>query len=171
MRDSRKSSVNHALPPTPASGGSSAAQFTSLGPPWLSVIVRRRYAHLTNNTPMKTLIQVLAILITGLFVGCGQSGSSGSSGVAAGIEGTYFDPDDTDISLIIKNGHYQRGASDIHDEGTFTARKIDDATWELDIVHNGRLAGTKSTQVVRRQGDYVFIKDKDMPGETKFKRQ
>jgi hypothetical protein len=74
---------------------------------------------------MKTLIHVLAILITALLVGCGPSGSSG---VASEIEGTYVDPDSTDISLIIKNGHYQQGGSDIHDEGTFTARRIDDTT-------------------------------------------
>ena len=121
---------------------------------------------------MKTQIHVLAILITTLLVGCGPGGSSGSSGVASGIEGTYIDPDNTDISLIIKNGQYQQGASDIHAEGTFTARKIDDATWELDVVYSGRLAGSKSTQVVRKQGDFVFIKDKGMGGdETKFKRK
>jgi hypothetical protein len=116
-------------------------------------------------------MHVLAILISSLFFGCEPSGSAGSSGVAAEIEGTYIDPDNTDISLMIKNGRYQQGASDIHDEGTFTARKIDDTTWELDIVHSGRLAGTKSTQVVRKQGDYVFIKNKDVAAETKFKRK
>lgn len=119
---------------------------------------------------MKTLIQVLAILITTLIVGCGPGGWSGSSGVTSEIEGTYIDPDNTDISLMIKNGHYQQGGSDIHDEGTFTARKIDDTTFELDIVHSGRLAGWKSTAIVRKEGDYVFIKKKDIPGETKFKR-
>ena len=136
--------------------------------------MRLHYAYLNSNAPMKILIQLFVILITSLVVGCGQSGSSGSSGVASGIEGTYIDPDNTDISFIIKNGHYQQGASDIHDEGTFTARKIDDTTWELDVVHSGRLAGAKSTLVVRKQGEFVFVKDKEISGisvETKFKRK
>jgi hypothetical protein len=41
----------------------------------------------------------------------------------------------------------------------------------LDIDHSGRLAGWKSTAVVRKEGDYVFIKKKDIGVETKFKRQ
>ena len=120
---------------------------------------------------MKTTIRVIAFLISSLLFSCGPSVSSGGSGVAADIEGTYIDPDNTDISLIIKNGHYQQGASNIYAEGTFTARKIDDTTWELDVVHSGRLVGKKSTQVVRKQDDDVFIKTKGMAGETKFKRK
>lgn len=122
---------------------------------------------------MKHTLLVLASLVGSLLFGCGPSGSSGDSGVAAAIEGTYIDPDSPHISLIIKNGHYQQGSSDIHAEGTFTARQINDATWELDIVHSGRLAGHKSTVVVRKEGDYVFAKDKtaDAAGEAKFKRK
>ena len=114
------------------------------------------------------IIASLAITI----VGCNKgSAGPGTSGPAAEIEGTYYDPSNPDISLVIKKGQYKQGASDIHAAGSFTARKTGSNQWELDILHTGRLAGEKSTLLVRKEGADLIVADKEMAGETTFKRK
>jgi hypothetical protein len=49
--------------------------------------------------------------------------------------------------------------------GSFTARKTASNTWELDIVHTGRLAGEKNTLVVRKEGKDLIVADKEMADE------
>ena len=121
------------------------------------------------------LMKALLLCLCGLSVllaGCNQAGnSSGDSGPATEIEGTYYDPSNPDISLVIKNGQYKQGADDIHAAGSFTARKTASNKWELDIVHTGRLAGEKTTLLVRKEGKDLIVGDKEMGSETTFKRK
>jgi len=121
---------------------------------------------------MKTIL-LIALISFPLLAGCDKAGgtSSGDSGAATEIEGTYYDPSNRDISLVIKNGQYKQGASDIHAAGSFTARKTGSNKWELDIVHTGRLAGEKSTLLVRKEGTDLIVAQKEMGGETTFKRK
>src|SRR5689334_4493140 len=87
-------------------------------------------------------------------LGCSKTDGSASGGggtPTAGIEGTYVDPNDPSLSLIIKGGHYQQGGSDIHLEGNYTARKINGTNYELDIVYTPEFGGTKETVLIRKE--------------------
>jgi hypothetical protein len=116
---------------------------------------------------MKLTRYLILIPICSLLFGCGGSGS------ATAIEGLYVQADKPDVTLSIKNGRYQRGTSSLgFSEGTFTARKIDDATFELDVAYSGQSAGLKdSTLVIRKQGDSIFLKNRADGVELEYKRK
>ena len=119
---------------------------------------------------MKTAIQLFAIVITFTLIGCGGD----SSKSASGFEGTYIEVDSPDISLRVKGNAWRQGASDIYADCTFTAQKTSDNTWKVDLTYHNKmqdLEGHKSTVILRKDGDFVFVRDEDSDHETKFKRK
>lgn len=123
-----------------------------------------------NPIHMKTVLQLLAVVITFTLAGCGPD----SSGSASGFEGTYVEVDNPDISLRVKGNTWRQGASDIYADCTFTAQKINDNAWRVDLTYHNKmmdLEGHKSTVILRKDGDFVFVRDEDSDYETKFKRK
>jgi hypothetical protein len=116
---------------------------------------------------MKKTIQLATVLLTLALLGCV------TGGVRAGraIEGTYVRADNPKISLMINEGHFRQGGSDIHAEGTYTVRKVAENKYELAITYHERLEGAKGTVMVRKDGDFVFTQDDGEGPETKFQRQ
>ena len=119
---------------------------------------------------MKTLLHLLTIVFTFTVIGCG----GGSAKSASGFEGTYVDVNDSDISLRVKGNTWRQGASDIYADCTFTAQKTNDNTWRVELTYHNKLQdlkGHKSTVILRRDGDFVFVRDEGSDDETKFKRK
>ena len=117
---------------------------------------------------MKSLLQLLTIIFTFSIIGCGGEKS------ASGFEGTYVDVESPDISLRVKGNTWRQGASDIYADCTFTAQRTGDNTWRVDLTYHNKLQdlkGHKSTVILRRDGDFVFVRDEDSDDETKFKRR
>jgi hypothetical protein len=116
---------------------------------------------------MKKTTYLATMLLTFTLLGCATGGIRASRA----IEGTYVRADNPKISLMINEGHFRQGGSDIHAEGTYTARKLAENKYELAIVYHERLEGAKGTVVVRKDGDFVFTQDDGEGPETKFQRQ
>ncbi len=113
-------------------------------------------------SPLNLTIPFLALLL-----GCTTDGSK----VGSEIEGTYVRDDKPNISLIIGHGHFLQGARDLHAEGAYTARKLAEHKYELNIVYSGHLEGAKDRVLVRKEGDFVFVQDDGEGPETRFRKQ
>src|SRR3954470_4080809 len=116
---------------------------------------------------MKKMTYLAALLLTFTLLGCATGGIRASRP----IEGTYVRADNPKISLMINEGHFRQGGSDIHAEGTYTARRVGENKYELAITYHERLEGAKGTVVVRKDGDFVFTQDDGAGPEAKFQRQ
>jgi uncharacterized lipoprotein NlpE involved in copper resistance len=116
---------------------------------------------------MKKITYLAMMLVTLTLLGCQTSGIRASRA----IEGTYVRADNPKITLIINNGLFRQGGTDIHAEGTYTARKLAENKYELAITYHEKLEGAKGTVVVRKDGDFVYTQDDGEGPETKFQRQ
>ncbi len=110
-----------------------------------------------NLKHMKQTITVMTATLALVLAGCKRDGTAGAP---TGIDGTYVEQDSPDIQLILKNGKYQQGASDVHDEGTFTARKLDENIYELVMVSsNPDFKDLNPKHTFKRHGDLWVLKE------------
>ena len=119
---------------------------------------------------MKHTYHILAVIVTFALFGCGRSGSQGT----AGFEGTYVETDNPDISLVVKGDRWRQGASDIYVDCTFIATKTSDTTYDVELTYqnsigNVDLRGQKKTVILRKEGNYVVVKDGS--DETRFMKK
>ncbi len=119
---------------------------------------------------MKTILLMISVAAICFLTGCGGSSSQGASG----FDGTYIEVDNTDISLVVKGDRWRQGASDIYADCTFVSRSTGENSYEVDLTFLNEfmeLKGHKTTVILRKEGDFVIVIDKDSSEETKFKRK
>ncbi|MDB6015859.1 MAG: hypothetical protein JWR19_348 [Pedosphaera sp.] len=116
---------------------------------------------------MKKLIYLTTVLLAVTILGCRTADPK----AASAIEGSYVRVDKPNITLIIQEGHYKQGAADIHAEGTYTAYKIAENKYKLNVAYHEQLEGAKGTVIVRKEGDFVYTQEDGEGPETKFKKQ
>ena len=122
---------------------------------------------------MKLKITLMTIVLALAFAGCNKDGGASAP---TGIEGTYVDQDAPDVQLILKGAKYQSGGSDINDKGTFTARKVDDNTYELELVSSDpKFKDLSRKHTFTRRGDRWTLKqittDGTIGDEQTFKKR
>jgi hypothetical protein len=106
---------------------------------------------------MRIQAAFLTIVLALGFAGCSKEGGATAP---AGIEGTYVEQDSPDIQLILKGDKYQIGAKDTNDKGKFTARKLDENTYELEMVSsNPDFKDLNHQHTLTRKGDRWTLKE------------
>ena len=116
---------------------------------------------------MKRSNLIATILLTLAVIGCRTADFTASRE----IEGTYIRVDKPNITLLILDGHFRQGGSDIYADGTYTSRKMGANKYELKLRYHDKLEGGKGTVIVRTDGEFIYTQDDGEGPETKFKKQ